>query len=390
MIYKSTSIEDVIGRVLRNTRVQDSSYITDMGEWIPEAMDYMKTRVSLQLLWKDVEIDFYKGKLPCGLRTLRAVSHNNCRLRPYEGVKAASAGRERDEDRTLMFVSAPVGPITTTHSGTLTEYDYVWTIPTDNTIGFIYLIVSMVINGTTTSVNVSVNTSTTPNINSTIAALQTALNALGKGTFTVTFDLSNNIVISTLANTNILGQIQEATTKFSPSGAPFNYYSPSVTTNTVPIGVDTLLESNVPYIPAQTFNIETVMSLPYSDETYYTELDWINTSFKCGKVRLYYMAIPVDANGFPLVPDNGNYKEAIYWYVRSRMIGAGYKDTVFKYQECEQKFELHAARAMGQIRYPSVDQAETRMQQGSRLIMDMNYFDTFFSNPGNESYTQML
>lgn len=42
---------------------------------------------------------------------------------------------------------------------------------------------------------------------------------------------------------------------------------------------------------------------------------------------LYKM--PHDERGFPLVPDNANYQEAVYWFVRAKLIGTGHKDSVY-------------------------------------------------------------
>lgn len=256
MIYTSTSIKEVIGRVIRNTRLQDSTYINDMREWIPEAMEIMKTRTTLSPVWKDVKIEFHKGKMPCGLRVLNAVVYCGCRMRHYNGTMRATVpptAREKSGD-SVFFTDPTVSRET--------------------------------VNG---------NTVLSPNILS-----------------------------------------------------------------------DTLL-------------------LPeHESHTYYTELDWINTSFSDGWVRLFYKSIPLDDEGFPLVPDNESYKQAIYWYSRAMMIGAGFQDRVYREDVCMQRFEIYAERAISQISYPSVDQVETWMTNSTRLIMPDNMFESFFANSARE------
>jgi len=92
MIHRSSSIQEVIGRVIRNTRIQDSSYIIDMQEWIPEAMGYMRTRMEQIELFDDVTIHFHKGKLPCGLIDLAAVEYCGTRLKYSNTVKHYQTG----------------------------------------------------------------------------------------------------------------------------------------------------------------------------------------------------------------------------------------------------------------------------------------------------------
>lgn len=245
MNYSSVSIKDVIGRVIRNTRLQDSSYIEDMGEWIPEAMGYMRTKVNLALRSADIDIEFHKGRLPCGIRSLLAVSYGGARMAHYNGARTYGDVSQRKLD------------------------------------------------------------------NSTFGTLLVNRATPGGG----------NIVESEL----------------------YQLYQSAA-----------------------------------AGHTYYSEMDWLNTSVQDGKVRAYYMAMPVDNEGYPLIPDNENYKEALYWYVRGKMIGAGFIDRVYSVTHCDDKFEKHAGRAIGQIRYPSVDQVAAKVENLNRFILPENYWESFY------------
>lgn len=259
MIYKSSSIQEVIARVIRNTRVQDSSYLVDMVEWIPEAMGYMRTKQEMKYDYKDVEISFHKGKMPCGLNILQAVEYEGKRLNYRNSVKHYATG-----------------------SSTPTESN---AIP---------LFVSEV-------------------------TVQNQEEFTGK---------ENHIWKSDLKSINECSLHEK------------HYYQ--------------------------------------------TELDYINTSFADGTVRLHFLGLPVASDGFPLIPDNENYKEALYYYVRAKMIGCGYVDSVFKEQELLQRFEAYAARAMGQIKYPSVDVMESRINTHVRFIPPANYWESFFKTDSPE------
>lgn len=263
MIYKSCSIDQVIARIIRNTRIQDSSYIADFNEWIPEAMGYMQVNRDLSPKFEDVNIVFHKGKLPCDLEYIEAVEYNGIRLGTSNTVKNYATGHD------LRSTSS-----------------------------------------------------------------------------------------SNLLDTPLFKSIIEATPNQT-------YYD----------------ENNLMYksdIQPVTNNLNQQTCNPQPTNYYGVELDYLLTSFSDGKVRLHYMARPSDENGLPLIPDNENYKEAIYNYVRAKMIGTGYKDTVYNERELMERFEIYARRAINEITYMSPDQVEQQLKTQVRFIPPANYWENFF------------
>lgn len=257
MIYQSVSIESVIARVIRNTRIQDSSYLHDMKEWIPEAMGLMQTKTVLSSRFEDVQIDFHKGKLPCSLHHIQAVEYNGRRLREGASVKnIATSQKIPDSDPIVTSTLAP----------TVTD-DHVFWGP-----------------------------------------------------------------------------------QFSSDSA------------------------------------EGCNALPLCSEYYQVEMGYITTSFADGTVRIYFAAQPVDENDLPLIPDNENYKQALYYYCRAMMIGAGYHDTVYNLTSLMTLFEVHAARAISQIRYPSVDSMPDKVTSMVRFLPQENYFDNYFRPDAEQKY----
>lgn len=249
MIYTSCSIDEVIGRVIRNTRVQDTAFIIDMNEWIPEAMDMMRTQMQYSPAFEDVIIKFHKGRLPCGLIYIEAVEYKGMRIPYGNSVKNIKTSQQ----------------------------------------------------------------------------------------------------LSTLTN------------------------EPPVFTS-VPYKTITANDAN-----AYASDLNAALCLPEASDVYYqTELDHILTSFEEGCVRIHFVKTPTDVRGLPLIPDNGDYKEALYWYTRQKMIEAGFNDRVFKWEHCNAKYEFYAARAITDIEYPSPDQMESRVKTLTRFIAPPNYFGNFF------------
>lgn len=260
MIYQSVSIKEVIGRVIRNTRVQDTAYIIDMNSWIPEAMEMMQTRQETIGVFEEKIIKFHKTCMPCGMLYIDAIEHMGHRL-PY-GECVKNIRRANTHDPRLH----PRQP--------------------------------------------------------------------------------------------------EAFTSI-----PFQYPAPGDQTH---LYFSTLRK---------------VEQLPLHDKHYYqVELGTILTDFSDGHITVYGRATPTDPNGLPLIPDNSNYKEALYWWVRGRMIGAGFDDAVIKLEKCEQMWDLYAPRAIAEIDYPSPDQMEERVNTFNRLIPQYNYFETFNRSQKEQFY----
>lgn len=260
MIYQSTSIEGVISRILRNTKLTDSSAINDMYEWIPEAMEMMQTKYEMEAKYEDIDICFHKGKLPCGLKIIKAIEY--CGMR-------------------LNFSSGAMTP---------------QSVPSTTTV-------------------------------------------------------------------------RDQQMFHSIRGEQLNPET----------------GDNIPFLGEQ---IEAIMQLPISGNDYYqVSMGTITTSFPEGKVRVHYYGVPLDDKGFPLIPDNSNYKQALYWYVRSMLIGAGmYTDSVFSERECMQRFELYAGRAINEITWPSEDRMQEMVNSQVRLIKPVNYWGGYGAVPQEGPY----
>jgi len=269
MNFRSTSIDEVIARIIRNTRLQDSSFIPDMLEWIPEAMGQLKTSMELTYKYYDCTISFHKGKMPCGLIDLIAVEYEGARL-PYSstakhyatGHNLANADPNMDSIPTFQSVIA--------------------TVPNDTYI-----------------------------------------------------DQNNILWTSDISPTKTLKAVQSCDVH------PSHWYS--------------------------------------------FEMDWMTTSIADGVLRLHYYSRPLDVNGLPLIPDNENYKEAIYCYVRAKLIGAGFKDTVYNERELMERFETYGRRAINEITYPTPDQKEQQVKTQVRLIPPDNYWSNFFRVDNHEN-----
>lgn len=284
-VYQNARIGEVLGMLVRRTRVQDTSYLVDAENWIIEGMGILKTKQQLANRWADINIEFHKGALPSDLKIGKAVEWNGHRLR--------------------------------------------------------------------------------------------------QGNSSMTLDTPND----GRNHRNINGGHFDGTTnafEFIPQ-----WYDAPAQQNPE--------ENSIIYTyTLQSLDADQCGKMKCADNEWYEiEPGYILTSFHNGRVRVHYKGYALDDDGMPFIPDNADYKEALYYYCRAMMIGAGFQDKIFSYdtimmeknsQGKEGYFWSHGKRAISQIKYPSVNEMEFKWNQAERLIKDENYFQRFFSTPHKEQH----
>lgn len=155
----------------------------------------------------------------------------------------------------------------------------------------------------------------------------------------------------------------------------------------MPGGIQSLDETDINNYPFYLSTIGTLENMGVSSSQFYRpRYNKIETSIETGQLTIYYWTVPHDKEGLPVVPKNEDYHTALYWYCRMMMIGAGYEDPVFRYGDCEQRWELHAGRAIGQITYPTVDEKKRSIINNVSLIPNQYDWETFGGNGPEGSY----
>jgi len=131
-------------------------------------------------------------------------------------------------------------------------------------------------------------------------------------------------------------------------------------------------------IPLYGSDLELTSNARLSRSFYKIQGNYLQTSFPEGFVKIHYNKRPVDKEGYPLIPDNENFKTAVYWYVLMMLIGAGYEHKVFSYTDCEDHYEKYAARAINEISYPSLDDMARIARSTVRLVPPYHFYEDFF------------
>lgn len=121
---------------------------------------------------------------------------------------------------------------------------------------------------------------------------------------------------------------------------------------------------------------------------YYTILDGcIVTSIPSGSLIVNYYAIPTDEDGYPMVPDEYYYKEAIKAYITYRIyhplwLAGSVTDRV--YNELKSRWIYLGQAARNNAKMPSVGETEKLKRQWVRLIPNMNSFNNGFRDLDQE------
>ena len=95
----------------------------------------------------------------------------------------------------------------------------------------------------------------------------------------------------------------------------------------------------------------------------YNEGEYLKFSFETGDVEIFYFGLPCDENGFPKIPDNENYVEALMWYVLNRMLLRGYKHPLpeITFQYTHDMWEHFMCRARNEVNTMSIDDVQEFM-----------------------------
>jgi len=120
------------------------------------------------------------------------------------------------------------------------------------------------------------------------------------------------------------------------------------------------------------------------EEEYSIDHPYIRTSFKCGYVCMAYIAQPLDDNGFPMIPDEVSYVEAVKRYLIYKIrypeyIRGQLPGQIF--MKLEQDWHWYCAQARNKTRMPdTVDKLQNLLDQRNRILPKHTRYYGFFGN----------
>jgi hypothetical protein len=122
-----------------------------------------------------------------------------------------------------------------------------------------------------------------------------------------------------------------------------------------------------------------------SDITYVITSNYIKTNVETGYLMLAYQAIPTDSQGYPMIPDDQSFIEAIYWYLVMKLyypqwVAGQVRDAV--YYDARRSWNYYCKQAYGDALLPNTDQLESIKNSWLRLVPELNEHASGFSTLG--------
>ena len=124
-----------------------------------------------------------------------------------------------------------------------------------------------------------------------------------------------------------------------------------------------------------------------SDLIYVVVNNYLKTNVKSGYLLMAYQAIPVDIDGYPLIPDDQSFLEAIYWYIAMKLLYPMWRDGRVRdaiYYDAKRSWNYYCKQAYGNAMMPNQDQLESIKNSWLRLIPEINNHSNFFSLSGEQ------
>ena len=152
-------------------------------------------------------------------------------------------------------------------------------------------------------------------------------------------------------------------------------------------GLERQLEGRVNWIPVKyTGNIyqSSYHCEDYLDEACKTDITYtINNNYAFlsepeGAIEISYRGLILDEEGYPKIPDNQPFENALYYYILKEhffpLVGVG-KISQYFYEKLEQEYAWAAGKAQNALALASMDHWEATMNGIRRLIQYQNFSD---------------
>ena len=115
----------------------------------------------------------------------------------------------------------------------------------------------------------------------------------------------------------------------------------------------------------------------------------IFTSIENGDIKVSYKAIPVDEDGFPLIPDNPTYHKALELYIKVELFTILFDEGKIKsdvLQHTEQQYAWRAGQLTSEYNIPSEEEMQSLCNSWCTLIQRTTDFDSGWRHMGNREY----
>lgn len=120
-----------------------------------------------------------------------------------------------------------------------------------------------------------------------------------------------------------------------------------------------------------------------ADNTYKIQGNYIFTSFKEGKIKMSYLAIATDDEGYPLIPDRGAFLRALESYIKMKWFTIQFDLNKIHgqvLQNAQQDYSFNVGQAQAEAHQLSLDKAESLFNSWNSVLMRQNEHGTHYKH----------
>ncbi len=118
-------------------------------------------------------------------------------------------------------------------------------------------------------------------------------------------------------------------------------------------------------------------------KTYSINREYIHTDIEQGCVRIVYKSIPTDEEGYPLIPNNEKFKEALKYHVLWQLYEPlSYQTDINQnvLEQVQQQYMFYIASSSNSLLMPDVNEMESIKNAIVRLIPSNTQYEQGFKN----------
>ena len=327
MIYRTVSSAQIIAKVHRDLKLSRGDWEMDAFEWIGEALEHIGAGVQLEKKGTILTLVSFKASLPIDLVELIDIFYSRGLSQTHQSFAATVAGGSGILSLTIngiAYAESFDSDAETTAANWITTH---------------------------AATLAALSAPITATVESNILTLETV-------NFTDSFTCtdSSTTMTATVVETEAVNNFPDSI-KYPPrhSGASIHQ------------GVHTSLRDAQPI---------------FSGESYQLNPDYVHWSEETGYLGISYLAMPLDDNGFPLIPDDQSYRDACFWYITRQLLQSGWKHPVpeIGYLFADEKWQLYCTQARNAANMPDIGMYERFRQTWVRLAPSENLRDAFFED----------
>lgn len=128
------------------------------------------------------------------------------------------------------------------------------------------------------------------------------------------------------------------------------------------------------------------------DLTYKLQNNAIYTSLKEGAIEIAYRAIRVDKEGYPMIPENSSFIQALELYIKKKVFTILFdqgKISPAVLQNTQQEYAWYVGQAQRDLTMPTIDQMESISNMWTQLLQRNNEHSRSMKSLGMREYIKV-